>query len=229
MNEKSPLEKFTVKKDRLNEFPGKEIGIDRPLSSDIEIDYLAQVIFSAFKGGNDIYQIAKNMPYVVESKTKYFKYSTQKEKSKLFTISIREKDGIINIKSKGDKFEKRGVIFCDECEYQLPFKRWTLEAEKKIKLEQSKFLNIPFDEINQTSENLKRKLKIRIENTDTKRVYTIGVITKTKPNNRPKNSFSIEYIGREVQNSNEDYISVENMVIEDINKIKEKVLNIIKD
>src|SRR3989344_6338116 len=101
MRQKSPLEEFTKKADRLNEFPGKEIGIDYDLPSNIEIDSLAQAIFDEFKNDtNSPYQIARSLPSIVESRTKYFKYATKDngEKIKLFTISIRDRDGVISIK-----------------------------------------------------------------------------------------------------------------------------------
>ncbi|MBI5139969.1 MAG: hypothetical protein HZA94_00770 [Candidatus Vogelbacteria bacterium] len=120
--------------------------------------------------------------------------------------------------------EKSGVTFYDEMESELPFTEWTPEVEQQVKAEQGRVLNVSPDLIAKTRETLKRKLKIRVENVDTKRVYTIGVVTKTRGGGRTKKSLSIEYVGRESGPSdNQDEPSTENLIIKDIKNIEEKV------
>jgi hypothetical protein len=228
-------QKFTTKADRNNEFPGQELEVEYALPPNIDTDHLAQAIRDAFSEDTaGPYQIAKSMPFVAESKTKHLRYSVQdgdgEKNRKLFVVNIRERDGVMSVKRKGAKSKRKGIMFRDESEEQLPFKEWTPEAEKQVKSEQGILFDVSPEDIIQTGETMKRKLKIRIENQDTKRIYSIGVTTKTKQDGRAENSLSIDYIGKEAEGSAENEpASIKNAVAEDIKKIKEKVLTLTSD
>lgn len=220
---------ITTKADRYNEIPEKEIGAELKLAKSIDTIDLAQRLFNGFENSpTPPYGIAESMPFIFDSRTKQFRYANAKEYgkyAKLFTIAIRERDGVINFKTKGSPFIKEGVIFKNELEYPLFFEEWNVEREQQIKLEQGLRLGISPDDIIQKKEVHKQKLKIRIENQHTKRVYTIGIISKMEKTGRLKKSLSIDYVGRELKNSKEtDQTLVETIIIQDIQQIKKRVL-----
>lgn len=220
---------FSTKADRLNELPHKEVEIEFRLNKKTDLDELAKNIFSEFKGTEQLpYQISAGMPEITESLTRQLKYFTKEEeagKTKLFTITIRHNDGAISIKKKGEKVHHDDVDSRDETEYMLPYDEWNAETESKIIAEQAKLFNISPDQINEELIH-KRKLKIRVENQDSHRIYTIGVVGKTKENGKTKKSMDIQYVGMEGAEPEEtEADEAENAIDHDLVAIKDIIFS----
>lgn len=235
MKEGRFFENHTTKADRTNELPNKERKVELKLPYNSKLDNLAKVVFDYFANAQESdFKIAETLPYIAESLTTQFRYSAKNssgDKRKLFSIVVRQKDGLITIKIKGEKSKNEGTTTRDETEYELPYKEWTEKVEKEIKIEQANNFQILPKEIKKLKEIKKRKLKIRLENKKTHRVYTVGIVDKTNEKKTNKKNLAIEYVGKEFsttdsENKNDES---EKEIIYDLNFIHNQVLTLRND
>lgn len=202
MLEKIPKLEYTTKKDRLNEMPNREVGIEIKLEEETLMQELSEKVFSVFEKNNE-YPISKSMPEIVVSKTKQIRYKTKEGSTKNeFSISIRERDGAISLKTKEPKDSTSGNISSrEEKEQILDYNNWSEEVEKEIKEQQAKLFGVNISSIERKKEIQKEKIKIRVEEKETKRVYSIGLVTKSDLiNKKIKKLIEIKYIGRNADN-----------------------------
>ena len=218
---------FTTKADRVNEVPDKEVEIKHKLSNKVDPDVLAQAIFDKFHESRDgHFRIAESLPTIAEVKTRQLKYVDSTKDELLFTVVIRERDGAIFVKQKGSKAEGEEVELRDEIKTQLSQKAWTPELEERVIALQAKDLGVSAEAITLRSDLSKRKLKVRIENIKTHRIYTVGVITKKAPDKKAKTLLSIEYVGREVPKNSAREEAAKYAIMDDIKTIDSTVLSL---
>ena len=197
----------TTKADRFNELAGLEIESKLKIVGRQSINTVAEIIFNVLQSSTGQYRIAPSMPFIRPSKTvaRHYGYQSRKGKiKKVFTITQRELDGLLQIKRKGRRtlYHKNIMSKAEQVE-PLSWAQWTTEAESAIIQQEVKILGgkVAPEHIFLVAGTTERnKLKIRVINKDNYRVYTIGVDETTAPNGKRMRQIEIEYIGLEPGN-----------------------------
>ncbi|MGK0273355.1 MAG: phage antirepressor YoqD-like protein [Cocleimonas sp.] len=196
---------LTTKADRHNELAGIEIESKLKIVSDQAIADVAQVIFNSLLDSVYRFKIATSLTNVISSNTIVRHYAYKKPQGKirkLFTITQRDKDGLLQIKNKGPKvIYYQNVLRKTESIEPIAWTEWTKDVELSV-------INSKIKSLDKTvkSENVflvtgiakRQKIKIRVINKHNNRAYTIGIDETTAPNKSTLRQIEIEYIGVEL-------------------------------
>lgn len=232
---------FTTKTDRFNELMGKEIESKIKILSKQSIDDTATYIFNQLKNNKGRFLIAPSLDGVKPSKTltRHYAYVDQEGKiRKAFTITQRERDGLLQIKRKGPETIYYENVLCKtETIEPLAWKIWSNEAEKEIKRQEARVLGINSYDADKIFVVLgvveRKKLKIRVINTQNNRTYTVGIDKTTAPNGKFMQQIEVEYIGIESyeyspedSSFNSQKNNLEKEIADEIKHIEQQVIDI---
>ena len=235
------MNKITTKADRYNELYGKEIESKIKILSKQSIDETAAYIYGELKNNKGRFVLAPSIDEVKPSTTltRHYGYVNHQGKiKKAFTVTQRERDGLLQIKRKGPETIYYKNILCKpETIEPLIWKNWSNEAERLIKKQEAKALGFPndADKIFIVFGDVERKkLKIRVMNSHNNRTYTIGVDQTTAPNGKFMQQIEIEYIGIESgqyshQSShlnNSMLTCIEKEIADEIKHIEQQIIDI---
>ena len=194
----------TTKADRYNELTGKEIECKLKIVSDHPISEVAQIIHGNLLNSFSKFQVATSLSNVITSKTiaRHYAYQNPQGKiKKIFTITQRDRDGLLQIKRKGPKtVYYQNILSKPESIETVTWAEWTKDAELAVINNEVKSLDSsvkPKHIFLVTGEAHRKKLKIRVINKNNNRTYTIGIDETTAPNGRTLKQIEIEYIGIE--------------------------------